>query len=120
MLVVPTKSPNKDAGWAFLEFWCGLGWMLERFAIGSWLAPRKDFYETAEYKAALQELPVLNMVPHASASGTPLVYIQQSALDAVIKPILEAAILQELEPEAAIEQLIEECNTIMVEAGYAS
>lgn len=119
MLVVPTKSPNKDAGWAFLEFWCGLGWMLERFAIGSWLAPRKDFYETPEYKAALQELPVLNMVPLASASGTPLVYIQQSALDAVIKPILEAAILQETEPEAAIEQLVDECTEVMVNAGYS-
>ena len=119
MLVVPTRSPNKDAGWAFLEFWCGLDWMLERFAIGDWMAPRKDFYETPEYLAKLQEIPVLNMVPLASAVGTPLVYIQQSALNAVMKPILEAAILQEMEPEAAIDQLVGECNEIMADAGYS-
>ena len=119
MLVVPTRSPNKDAGWAFLEFWCGLDWMLERFAIGDWMAPRKDFYETPEYLAKLQEIPVLNMVPLASAAGTPLVYIQQSALNAVMKPILEAAILQEMEPEAAIDQLVVECNEIMADAGYS-
>ena len=119
MLVVPTRSPNKDAGWAFLEFWCGLDWMLERFAIGDWMAPRNDFYETPEYLAKLQEIPVLNMVPLASAAGTPLVYIQQSALNAVMKPILEAAILQEMEPEAAIDQLVVECNEIMADAGYS-
>ncbi|MDE0079211.1 MAG: hypothetical protein OXO50_16955 [Caldilineaceae bacterium] len=59
------------------------------------------------------------MVPLASAAGTPLVYIQQSALNAAMKPILEAAILQEMEPEAAIDQLVDECNQIMADAGYS-
>ena len=38
-----------EAGWSFLEFWCGLDWMKERLAIGDWMAPRKDFYESDEY-----------------------------------------------------------------------
>lgn len=119
MLVIPSKASNQDAGWAFLEFWCALPWMKERLEIGDWMAPRKDFYETEEYNAKLAELPVLEMVPKASAAGTPLVYIQQSALDEAIRPVLEAVILQQETPEAAMDQLVTTGNEIMAKAGYA-
>ncbi|MFZ1756338.1 MAG: extracellular solute-binding protein [Caldilineaceae bacterium] len=119
MLVSPSRAQNPDVGWKFLEFWCGLDWMKERLAIGDWMAPRKDFYEIAEFKARLAELPILAMVPVASAAGTPLVYIQQSALDEAIRPVMEAVILREQEPEAAIEELVAVGNEIMAKAGYA-
>ncbi|MEM7128844.1 MAG: extracellular solute-binding protein [Chloroflexota bacterium] len=119
MLVMPSRGANQDAGWAFLEFWCGLGWMLERLEIGDWMAPRKDFYETPEFKAKLDELPILEMVPKATAAGTPLVYIQQSALDEAIRPVLEAVILQQETPEVAMDQLVTTGNEIMAKAGYA-
>ncbi|GIV77279.1 extracellular solute-binding protein [Litorilinea aerophila] len=119
MLVIPAKAKSQEAGWGFLEFWCGLDWMLERLAIGDWMAPRKDFYETAEYKAKLEELPILAMVPKASAVGTPLVYIQQSALDAEIQPVLEAVILRQREPEEAVQELVDKGNEILAKAGYA-
>lgn len=119
MLVMPSKSASPEAGWDFLEFWCGLDWMKERLAIGDWLSPRKDFYETTEYKQRFEELPILSLVPEASALGTPLVYIQQSALDNAIRPVLEAVILQAEEPEVAVPALVEECNEIMAKAGYA-
>lgn len=120
MLVVPTKSKNVDAGWSFLEFWCGLDWMKERLAIGDWLAPRKDFYESAEYQAKYTDLPVLGMVPEASAAGTPLVFIQQSALDATIQPILEAIILGETPVEAGVEEMVTACNEVLAKAGYSA
>ena len=120
MLVMPTRTKNKDAGWSFLDFWCNVDWMVERLKIGEWLAPRKDFYETAEYKAKLKEVPVLSMVPKASAIGTPLVYIQQSALDAAIQPVLEAVILQQRTPEDAVQELVTKGNEIMAKAGYSS
>jgi ABC-type glycerol-3-phosphate transport system substrate-binding protein len=119
MLVIPTKSKNKDAGWSFLEFWCSLDWMKERLAIGDWLAPRKDFYESTEYKAKFDKLPVLGMVPKASAAGTPLVFIQQSALDATIQPILEAIILGKEPVESGVEKLVTQCNEVLAKAGYA-
>lgn len=119
MLVMPAKAKNREAGWSFLTFWCGLDWMKERLAIGDWLAPRKDFYETSEYNQKFEELPALAMVPKASGIGTPLVYIQQSALDNAIRPVLEAAILQQEDPESAIARLVDECNEIMAKAGYA-
>lgn len=118
MLVMPSKGANQDAGWQFMEFWCGLPWMIERLAIGEWMAPRKDFYETSEYQAKLEELPILEMVRIASAAGTPLVYIQQSALDAAIQPVLEAVMLQELSPEEGVAQIVAEGNEIMADAGY--
>ncbi|MCB0107144.1 MAG: extracellular solute-binding protein [Caldilineaceae bacterium] len=118
MLVMPSKAKSQDAGWQFMEFWCALPWMVERLAIGSWMAPRKDFYETAEYKAELEKLPILSLVPKASAAGTPLVYIQQSALDAEIQPVLEAVMLQQQTPEEAIDALVAKGNEILVNAGY--
>lgn len=119
MLVMPSKGANQEAGWQFMEFWCSLPWMLERLTIGEWMAPRKDFYETSEYKAKLEELPILEMVPIASAAGTPLVYIQQSALDAAIQPVLEAVMLQEMSPEEGVAQIVAEGNEIMADAGYS-
>jgi ABC-type glycerol-3-phosphate transport system substrate-binding protein len=119
MLVMPNRAKNQDVGWEFLKFWCALDWMKERLAIGDWMAPRKDFYETAEYEARLAELPILAMVPKASAAGTPLVYIQQSALDETIRPLLEAAILQQQTPEEAVEQMVTAGNEIMAKAGYS-
>jgi len=118
MLVTPSRAEKKDVGWRFLEFWCGLDWMKERLAIGDWMAPRKDFYETSEFKARLAELPILAMVPIASAAGTPLVFIQQNALNEAIRPVMEAVMLQVEEPEAAIEELVTIGNEIMAEAGY--
>jgi len=118
MLVIPTKSKNKDAGWSFLEFWCSLDWMKERLVIGDWLAPRKDFYDTTEYKDRLGKVNVLSMVPKASAAGTPLVFIQQSALDAMIQPIIDAAILQKEPVESAVDKLVTQGNEIMAKAGY--
>jgi len=119
MLVMPAKAENSEAGWDFLTFWCGLGWMKERLAIGDWLAPRKDFYETAEYQQKFEELPALAMVPKASAIGTPLVYIQQSALDNAIRPVLEAVILEQETPENGVAAMVDECNEILAKAGYA-
>lgn len=118
MLVVPTKSKNKDAGWSFIEFWCGLDWMKERLEIGDWMAPRKDFYETTEYKTKFEKLPVLGMVPTASSAGTPLVFIQQSALDAAIQPILEAIILSKEPVDSGVEKLVTQCNEVLAKAGY--
>lgn len=118
MLVVPTKAKNQEVGWSFLEFWCALDWMKERLAIGDWLSPRKDFYETSEYQAKLEEVPALAMVPVASAAGTPLVYIQQSALDAEIQPVLEAVILQQRTPEEGVDELIVKGEEILANAGY--
>ncbi len=119
MLVMPSKSANPEAGWDFLIFWCGLDWMIERLELGDWLSPRKDFYETAEYLKRFEELPELAMVPVASSIGTQLVYIQQNALNNEIRPVLEAVILQEEEPEVAVPALVETCNEIMAKAGYA-
>jgi len=118
MLVIPTKSKNKEAGWSFMEFWCGLDWMKERLAIGFWMAPRKDFYETAEYKAQFAKLPVLAMVPKASAAGTPLVFIQQNALDTTIQPIMDAIILGQEPVESGVDKLVTQCNAVLAKAGY--
>ncbi|MCB0121963.1 MAG: hypothetical protein KDE58_06950, partial [Caldilineaceae bacterium] len=71
-----------------------------------------------EYKAELEKLPILSLVPKASAAGTPLVYIQQSALDAEIQPVLEAVMLQQQTPEEAIDALVAKGNEILVNAGY--
>jgi multiple sugar transport system substrate-binding protein len=119
MLVMPTQAKDQNAGWAFLTYWCGLEWMLKRLEIGSWMAPRKDFYETSEYKLALENLPVLTNVPLASEVGTSVAFIENTATQATINPILEAVMIGERDPESAVAEMVEKCNEILAKAGYS-
>jgi len=118
MLVMPSKAQNQEAGWTLLTFWCGLDWMLKRLEIGSWMAPRNDFYETPEYKQALEKMPVLANVPLASEVGTSVAFIESTPIQATINPILEAVMLGERDPESAVAEMAEKCNEILAKAGY--
>ena len=118
MLVMPAKAQNQEAGWSLLTYWCGLDWMLQRLEIGSWMAPRNDFYETAEYQQALEGMPVLANVPLASEVGTSVAFIESTAIQATINPILEAVMLGERDPESAVAEMVEKCNEILAKAGY--
>jgi multiple sugar transport system substrate-binding protein len=119
MLVMPSKAQNQDAAWALLTYWCGLDWMLKRLEIGSWMAPRKDFYETPEYQQALEKMPVLANVPLASEVGTSVAFIENTAIQATINPILEAVMIGERDPESAVAEMVEKCEEILAKAGYA-
>jgi multiple sugar transport system substrate-binding protein len=118
MLVIPSKAKNKDAGWTLLHFWCGLEFMIKRLEIGKWLAPRKDFYETAEYEKERQDLPVMDNVPLASEVGEAATFIQRSPIEEAIRPIVEDVMIQDRDVEGAVEEMLEKCNALMEEAGY--
>ncbi len=74
--------------------------------------------ETHRVKAQFAKLPVLAMVPKASAAGTPLVFIQQNALDTTIQPIMDAIILGQEPVESGVDKLVTQCNEVLAKAGY--
>lgn len=119
MLAIPSKGKHPDAGWKLLTYWCGLDFMLERLRIGSWMAPRKDFYDTAEYKAAKEQLPVIENVALAPAVGTSVAFIENEAIQVTINPILQGVMLGEIEPQAAVDEMVQKCDEILAKAGYA-
>jgi multiple sugar transport system substrate-binding protein len=119
MLAIPVKAAHPDAGWTFLTWWCGLDFMLKRLEIGNWLAPRKDFYETPEFKAKFEENPVLATVPYASEMGTPAPYTQLSAMEPILRTAIESVMLLQAQPADAVAQAEEKCNQILADAGYA-
>lgn len=119
MLVIPSKAQNRDAGWRVLTYWCGLEFMLTRLEIGKWMAPRKDFYETPEYQAAREELPVIDNIPLAPTVGTSIAFIENESISATINPIMQGVMLGEVESQVAVDEMVDECNAILAEAGYA-
>jgi hypothetical protein len=120
MLSIPEKAKNKDTGWKLLHHWCGLDFMLRRLEIGKWMAPREDFYETAEYKAEREKLPVMNNILIAMEVGAGEMFIRQSAIDATSGPIMEGVMLGERDVEGAVEELLTEIGKLMAEAGYGT
>lgn len=118
MLVIPTKAKNKDAGWKLLTYWCGLDFMLKRLEFGRWMAPRKDFYDTQQYKDALKEMPVLANVPLASSVGTSNVFIEWDPINTVIQPIMEAVMLGDKKPEQGASEAVVAVNEVLAKAGY--
>ena len=63
-------------------------------------------------------MPVLAYVPLASEVGTSVAFIESTAIQATINPILEAVMLGERDPESAVAEMVEKCNEILAKAGY--
>ena len=118
MLAMPSKGTKKDSGWKLLKYWCDLDFMLKRLEFGQWMSPRKDFYETKEYNAAIEALPALKNVQLAANVGTTVAFIEEESTEATVRPILESVMLGDLEPQAAVDQMVEKCNEILAKAGY--
>lgn len=119
LLVMPSAAKHKDAGWKLLEFLCGLDWMVQRLKIGAWMSPRKDFYDTQEYKDALAALEWLDMVPYATGIGTTVSFIQENSIANALQPLMEGAILRQMDLGQAINEAVKACNDLLAEAGYA-
>jgi ABC-type glycerol-3-phosphate transport system substrate-binding protein len=94
MLVVSRRTRDPELAWDYVKFITSRSGALRLLRHIQQNSPRKDFYETPNWRRACEERPFLWNVPAICASGKKLRNTQINAVDNAIRPIFETLLLQ--------------------------
>ncbi|MBI3971604.1 MAG: extracellular solute-binding protein [Chloroflexi bacterium] len=93
MTVMPKASKNKDAAWAFIEYFHSLPVAIQQFQIWKQASPRKDFLESKEWKEAASKVPSYVPWRRIAESGGPYAYIKNAELAEKIQPLFKEVVV---------------------------
>ncbi len=94
MLVITKRCRQVEAAWKYIRFVCSLEGNLLRLKHLRYNGPRLDFYDTAEWQAAMQQRPYLSNVKQICLVGEKLRHTEIIAVDHQANPILETVLLR--------------------------
>jgi ABC-type glycerol-3-phosphate transport system substrate-binding protein len=100
MLVISSRAREPDLAWEYIRFVTSLEGALRMLRHLEQNSPRRDFYETPEWRRACEAHPYLWNVARIGAEGKKLRHTQINAVDHAIRPIFETILLRYPEIEA--------------------
>lgn len=104
LMCVPKGAKNPERAWEFITYYCGMRnalWKLESIDRNS---PLAAFYDTPEWKKAIQRAPSLDMIPHITNVGGLYPVVRFTESDAVFQPLCQGLMLNNLRPEQVLAQ----------------
>jgi ABC-type glycerol-3-phosphate transport system substrate-binding protein len=93
MTVLPKNSKNKDAAWAFVEYFSSLPVAIQQFTIWKQASPRKDFLDSAEWKEASAKVPSYVPWRRIAESGGSYAYIKNADIGTMMQPLMNEAVI---------------------------
>ena len=93
MLVIGARCKHPDVAWDYLRLVCGLEGAKLRLTLLKQNSPRRDLYDTEEWRRMVREEPFLENIPKICASGNPLRHTQPAAVADELIPIFEHLML---------------------------
>jgi multiple sugar transport system substrate-binding protein len=100
MLVITNRTPHVEAAWRYIKFVCSLEGNLLRSRYLGYNGPRLDFYESDQWRTAMQERPYLSNVKEICLSGDKLRHTEIIAVDHQTYPVIETLLLRYPDIEA--------------------
>jgi ABC-type glycerol-3-phosphate transport system substrate-binding protein len=100
MLVISRRTRDADLAWEYVKFVASLKGSLRLLRHIQQNSPRRDFYQSAEWRAVCETHPYLWNVPEICASGKKLRNTQINAIDQATSPIFETILLHGPEIES--------------------
>lgn len=94
MNIMPRENKNKDAAWAFMEWYSGLDLAKQMFDVWKQVSPRKDFLESAEWKQAQQRVPAYGPWRKIAETGGSYPYIKFAEVNDKMAPLLREAVVE--------------------------
>jgi ABC-type glycerol-3-phosphate transport system substrate-binding protein len=94
MLVITRRTPHVEAAWKYIKFVCSLEGNLLRLKHLRYNGPRRDFYDTPEWQAAMIERPYLSNVKQICLAGDKLRHTEIIAIDHQVNPVVETILLR--------------------------
>ena len=100
MLVIGARCKNPEVAWDYLRLVCGPEGAKLRLTLLKHVSPRRDLYDTDEWRRVVREEPFLENIPKICASGDPLYHTQPAAVRDELIPIFEYLMLNYPEVKA--------------------
>jgi len=94
MLVISRRSAQPDLAWEYVKFIASLEGARRLLQHIEQNSPRRDFYQSEDWREACRRQPHLTNVPAICASGIKLRHTQINAVDDQVKPIFETLMLR--------------------------
>lgn len=117
MVIVPKKVKDSDVSFEFARHFSVLETQIQRLKVLDRVAPLKEFFESAEWKAREQENPVLSVVPKVAELGGPYpLFRKYTECNDALGPLLQAAILGKMEPKQALTEGAQKVNEILAQS----
>ena len=104
MMMMPKNCLHPRETWEFLKYYCGLENAINMLEILSRNSPRKDFYATPEWRAAVAEYPFLETVPEICASGRTYPYKRFEEVNDTFLPYFQKALLGTMPTDEAMRE----------------
>jgi ABC-type glycerol-3-phosphate transport system substrate-binding protein len=112
-VIMPKTAKHKDLGWLFMAYYAGKETIAKRLQILNRMGPRKDFFDSNEWKEESKKIPALVQAPKIAALGGAYPFIMYSEVDEVVGPILAKIGRGELGVRDGLGQAEQEANRVL-------
>jgi hypothetical protein len=115
METIPKATKRLDQAWEFLAWHASLPVALKRLDILNQYGPRLDFFESAEWKARIKEIPQLQRTQDVAAVGGERPGLRFDQMEAAMRPIFTAVMEAKISPREATGQLDQVTKPLLAE-----
>lgn len=114
-VIMPRGAKRKDLGWLFMAYYSGKDTIARRMQLLNRMGPRKDFFDSSEFKEESQKIPALVQAPKIAALGGAYPFIMYSEVDEVVGPLLAQIGRGELGVRDGLGQAEREANRVLAQ-----
>ncbi|HEX2035364.1 MAG TPA: extracellular solute-binding protein [Chloroflexota bacterium] len=105
MHTIPTAAARADQAWEFLTWFASLPGALKRLELLDQYSPRLDFFDSAEWKARVKEVPQLQRTQDVAAVGGERPGLRFDEMESTMRPIMTAVMHGQTAPSVAVAEL---------------
>ena len=105
METIPKATKRLDQAWEFLSWHAALPAALKRLDVLNQYGPRLDFFDSAEWKARVKEIPQLQRTQDVAAVGGERPGLRFDQMEAAMKPVFSDVMNSKVAPRVAVQQL---------------
>ena len=112
-VIMPKGSKRKDLGWLFMAYYAGKDVIAKRMTLLNRMGPRKDFFDSSEFKEESKKIPALVQAPKIAALGGAYPFVMYGEVDEVVGPLLSKIGKGELGVRDGLAQAEQEANRVL-------
>lgn len=115
-VVMPRNAKGKDLGWLFMAYYSGKETIARRMPILNRMGPRKDFFESNEFKEEAKKVPVLAQAPRVAALAGARPFLMFDEMNAIAGTVFGKITRGEIGGRDGLDQAEQEINRVLATA----
>jgi multiple sugar transport system substrate-binding protein len=114
-VIMPKGAKHKDLGWLFIAYYAGKETIAKRLPIAQRMGPRKDFFESTEWKEETKKTPALIQAPKVAAVGGAYPFILFQEVNEAVGPIFQKIAGGQLGVRDGLAEAEREANRLLAQ-----